>query len=884
MFRSTLLAVSLALSSAAMADVVSSTAPVIDAEPEPATRLHANAVRRTGAVSVDGVLDEAVWQSAPRQSRFTQRMPKDGAKAAFETSFAVLYDDDAVYVGVWADDPEPQKIGRVLARRDVELPSMDIIAIAIDSYHDRRTAYVFQLNAAGVQRDMMVFDDSQMDDRWDAVWTGEAAIHGTGWCAEFRIPLNQLRYPRADKQEWGFQVVRIVSRTQEQTAWSPWPRSSDQVVSKFGVLDGIGALPTKRRLELLPYVTGGFEAMPVDAGDPLNDGFAERGNVGLDVKYGLGPAFTLSATINPDFGQVEADPSQVNLSGNELFFAERRPFFLEGVDLFKLQIGNSDGSPEGAFYSRRIGAGPSVIPDGDHVDAPTATTIYGAAKVSGKTRGGWSLGILDAVTAEESATVQTGDVREHPVVAPLTNYMIGRVKRDLRGGRTSLGVSATSVHRALDDTGLEALFHDQAYTAGAQIAHRWDKNAWQLDLRLLGSYVHGTEDAIARTQLSQRHLYQRPDARSYHFDPSRTSLGGAGATWKVGRFGDTKHWRFFFGGDLRTSGLELNDAGFQLSSDRAIPFLWGQYHDEDPGKSVLNYQLNSDVFLVADEISGDPRMTDLGVECNANAQLANYWSVGAGCNINRSRWQPGALRGGPSLRVDPYANGWVFVQSDARKPVYVGINGWAGRNWNSDSIDGGFDVGINVQARTNIDVFLGPSWNMNSNSMQYVEEAMDTTGQPHYVTARIRQETVAMTARVNWTFSPKLTLQAYAQPFVATGRYSDFKDVVRPAADRFEDRFDLLNVMLAEDGRYVATAGGSTFSFGRPDFNFRQLRSTVVLRWEYRPGSNIFAIWSHGRTSVSDDGRYDPQRDFAALGDAAGENIVMVKANYWIGL
>lgn len=874
MVRSTLLAVSLALSSSiAVADIASSV-PVID--------LHARAIRRSGAVAVDGTLDEAAWQTAPKQSGFTQRTPKDGAKAAFDTSFAVLYDDDALYVGVWATDPDPSKIGRVLARRDVELPSMDVIAIAIDSYHDRRTAYVFQLNAASVQRDMVVFDDVQSDDTWDAVWTGEAAIHATGWCAEFRIPLNQLRYPRADKQEWGFQVVRIVSRTQEQTAWSPWPRSSDQVVSRFGVLDGIGALPPKRRLELLPYVTGGFEAMPVDSADPLNDGFAGRGNLGLDVKYGLGPAFTLSATLNPDFGQVEADPSQVNLSGNELFFAERRPFFLEGVDLFKLQIGNSDGSPEGAFYSRRIGAGPTVVPDGDYLDAPTATTIYSAAKVSGKTRG-WSLGILDAVTAEETATVQIGDVRQEPVVAPLTNYMVGRLKRDLRGGRTSVGLSATAVHRALDGTGLGTVLHDQAYTAGAQVAHRWDKNAWQLDLRLLGSYVHGSEDAIARTQRSQRHLYQRPDARSYHFDDTRTSLTGGSATWKVGRMGDTKHWRFFFGGDVRTSGLELNDAGFQLSSDRAIPFIWGQYHDEDPGKSVLNYQINSDVFIVADEISSDPRMTDLGLECNANAQLANYWQLGAGCNINRARWQPGALRGGPSLRVDPYANGWVSVQSDARKPVYVSFNGWAGRNWNSDSIDGGFDIGLNVQARANIDVFVGPSWNMNSGSMQYVETAMDTLGQPHYVTARIRQETVAMTARVNWTFSPRLTLQAYAQPFIATGRYSDFKDVVRPAAAQFEDRFERLDIALAADGRYVASSGDAMFSFDKPDFNFRQLRSTVVLRWEYRPGSNIFAIWSHGRTSVADDGRYDPQRDLGALGDAEGENIVMVKANYWIG-
>lgn len=876
MLRSLVL-VSALLPASVLADAVS--VPVVDG-----TGVRARAVRRSGPISIDGVLDEDAWKTAPKHSGFIQRTPKDGAKADLDSTFSVLYDDDAIYVGVWATDPKPEEIRSVLTRRDVETPSMDWIAVCIDSYHDKRTAYIFQLNTVGQQLDVIMFDDSQADASWDAVWTGDAKVHAGGWHAEFRIPLNQLRYPRTEHQQWGFQVLRMVARTQETTSWSPWPRSGNETVSKFGILDGISQLPAKRRLELLPYATAGFEAMPVDAADPLADGFAGRGNLGLDVKYGLGPAFTLSAAINPDFGQVEADPSQVNLSANELFFAERRPFFLEGVDLFKLQIGNSDGSPEGAFYSRRIGAGPRFTPDGDYVDAPTATTIFGALKITGKTRGGWSVGVLDAVTAEETALVQTGDTRSEPVVAPLTNYMIGRVKRDLRGGRTSIGASLTSVHRSLDDTGLEDFFHDQAYSGGVQISHRWDSNAWQLDLRTIGSVVLGNEEAIARTQLSQRHLYQRSDARSYHFDPTRTSLTGGGVTWKVGRFGDTKHWRFFFGGDVRTSGLELNDAGFQQSSDRAIPFFWVQYHDEDPGKDVLNYQINGDVFVVADEISRDPRLNDVGFECNANAQLSNFWRVQGGCNLGKAIWRPAELRGGPSLRVDPFANLFGYIQTDARKPVWFSLDGWVGRNWTNDSIDGGLNFGINVQARSNIDIFLGPSWNMNSNSMQYVEEALDTRGQPHYVLARIRQETVAMTARVNWTFSPKLTLQAYAQPFVANGAYTDFKDVSRPDAKRFEDRFVPLDNLALADGQYTAMTSDTAFSFARPDFNFRQLRSTVVLRWEYRPGSNIFAIWSHGRTSVDDDGRYRLGADLRELGKAEGENVVMVKANYWIGL
>jgi hypothetical protein len=321
-------------SSLALAALVAVTAPAAPAAADivPAA-VRAQAIRRTAAITIDGRLDDAGWRDAPRHDGFTQRFPKEGAKASVETSFAMLYDDAAVYVGVWCRDPEPHKIRRTLTRRDADVAA-DAVLIGIDSYHDRRTAYVFQLNAAGVQRDLLLFDDTQGDDTWDAVWTGDAAVDAEGWTAEFRIPLNQLRFIGRERHEWGLQVLRLIARTKEEASWSPWPRSSDETVSKFGVVGGIERLEPGRRLELLPYATGGFEAMPVDEADPLNSSFAGRGNLGLDLKYGLGPAFTLSATINPDFGQVEADPSQVNLSANELFLAEKRPFFLEGVDLF----------------------------------------------------------------------------------------------------------------------------------------------------------------------------------------------------------------------------------------------------------------------------------------------------------------------------------------------------------------------------------------------------------------------------------------------------------------------------------------------------------------------------------------------------------------------
>jgi hypothetical protein len=864
------------------AAIVLALAGTAQAQP-PAAAMHAHAQRATAAPVIDGQLDEPAWAAAPRQTGFTQRFPQDGAKPALETSFAVLYDDDAVYVGVWADDPEPEHVRRLLTRRDADSPG-DWIAVGIDSYHDRRTGYVFMLNAAGVQRDSLVFDDQSQDDTWDAVWTGNSALTARGWTAEFRIPLSQLRFSSSELQEWGFQIVRIVGRSQEMSAWSPWPRSGPQVVSKFGIVDGIDHLQQSRRLELLPYALGGVDVEPIEAGDPLNNHVTSRANVGVDLKYGLGPAFTLSATINPDFGQVEADPSQVNLGPTELFFAEKRPFFLEGMDLFRLPIGNSDGTVETAFYSRRIGAVPAA-PDMtyQYLQSPTAATIYGAAKLTGKTEDGWSIAVLDAVTGQEkTAVVDATGNRLDAVISPLTSYAVGRVKRDLNDGKTTIGASATAVDRSLAGTPLASTMHDQAYTGGAQLQHRWDDNAYQIDFHTVGSFVHGTPEAIAATQTDNVHLYQRPDATDVKLDPMRTSLSGMGATLQAGRIGATPHWRLGAGGDMRTPGVELNDAGFQTQSDRVVPFIWGQYHDEEPSEHVMNWQFNSDVFTVS---NFEPTLMSYGIEHNYNVQLSNYWALGGGGNWARNRWDTVALRGGPALRVNPTVNEYFSVQSDNRKRVWLSLTGRFGQDWTSGMTAGGFDLGATIQARSNIDLYIGPSYAVRTDPMQYVAQADDTAGTTHYILGTIQQSTVSVTVRANWTFSPHLSLQVYAQPFISAGKYSELKDVDNPHADQFADRFHVLQgneYAIMGDTIYANYRG--SYSFDKPDFDVRQLRSNVVLRWEYRPGSSVYAIWSHGQTSTIDNGTFHLATDLSGLAHASEQNLVMVKANYWIGL
>jgi hypothetical protein len=845
--------------------------------------VRAHAIRRSGDITIDGHLDEPVWQTAPKQGRFTERFPIDGSKAAFDTEFAVLYDDDAIYVGVWASDPDPSRIRALLTRRDADSPA-DFIAVGFDSYHDRRTAFAFQLDAAGVQRDMLLFDDQNQDDTWDAVWTGDTAITEHGWTAEYRIPLNQLRFPAGDRQEWGFQIVRMIGRTQEQSAWSPWPRSSPQIVSKFGVLDGIEHLPAARRLELLPYALGGVDVAPVDPGDPLNQHVTSRRNVGLDLKYGLGPAFTLSATINPDFGQVEADPSQINLSANEVFFAEKRPFFLEGADLFKLPMGASGGTVENAFYSRRIGGTPAT-PDLDYqyLQALQSTEIYGAAKLTGKTRNGWSVGLLDAVTGREDAALIDGQgMKQTLVVAPLTNYAVARIKRDFNDGATSVGLSSTAVDRDVAGTPMATTFRDQAYTGGFQIQHRWADNAWLLDLHSVSSWVHGSAEAIAATQTSNVHLFQRPDATDSHYDPTRRSLAGTDVTFKLGRLGDTKHVRYGIAASVRTPGLELNDVGFQTQADRSLGYVYGEYRDDEPSDHLLNWQVNGDVFAIS---TFEPTLEIYGLELNGHVQLLNYWQLYAGCNFDKNIWDPQILRGGSALHQDPSVNGSAEIDSDVRKRVWLTVSGRASTIATQDEVDGGIDIGATIQARPNIDLFIGPSWYHRSDPIQYVAQAEDTAGVMHYVLARIHQTTTSLTMRMNWTFSPHLSLQAYAQPFIGSGRYSDYKDINNPHAATYTDRFHPLaaNEYQLVDGNVYASYNGS-YSFTKPDFDVRQLRSTLVLRWEYRPGSTVFAIWSHGQTTTIHDGRFRLAADISGLVHAPAENILMVKVNYWIGL
>lgn len=847
-----------------------------------------------GAIAVDGRLTESSWRQATAAGGFWQRTPTEGATPDAPTEFRVLFDNAALYVGVRAFDSEPKKIRGMLTRRDVESAS-DWLTVGIDSYHDRRTAFVFAINPAGVQRDFLIFNDSQSDNSWDAVWTAAATIDDEGWSAEFRIPLGQLRFSTEGNGDWGMQIVRVVGRSREESVWSPWPRSTPRVVSHYGTLSGLDGVVAPRRIELLPYTVGALDVRQVADGDPFRGTTQTTGNLGLDFEYGVSNNITLAGTINPDFGQVEADPSEVNLSDNESFFQERRPFFLEGSDIFKFSMdANLDGS-ETLFYSRRIGARPHDSADGmaEYVSEPRRTTIYGATKLSGKTSSGWFFGLLDAVTAEERATLldSDGNRGEH-TIEPLSNYAVLRLGKDLRAGQTTIDAALTSVHRRLDDTGLDWL-HDQAYTTGLGLSHRFAKQRWQLRARMVGSHVRGTAEAIDNTQRASQRYFQRPDADHLDYDPTRTSLSGAGMSWALTKI--VGNWRGGGGGEIRTGGLETNDLGFQRGADQALQWLWLQRRRDNPSRHLQRWNINLNSWATSDL---GPSLRVIGANVGGSCRFNNFWDAWGGIGLDRVFLNPRALRGGPALRADLTTFFWLGTASDSRKLVqwFANLNGRVTPASRSSFL--GLNSELSVQARSNLDIGIGVNVMRNQNADQYVAvgETLTGTGAPtveqpdwadaDYILGRIDQTTVGMTLRVNYTFRPTLSLQLYAQPFVSAGAYRDYKSVTNPRALLHGDRFTMLqpNDLLLTDGNILVDRdhdGSHDYRFPRADFNFRQLRSNAVLRWEYRPGSAVFLVWSHERSGSDDNGQFYLDEELSGLAEERGEHVVMVKATYW---
>ncbi|MBW3551980.1 MAG: carbohydrate binding family 9 domain-containing protein [Gemmatimonadetes bacterium] len=812
------------------------------------------AVRAEGPIRVDGRLDEGVWDRPAAVDGFTQIDPDEGAPSTQRTRVWVLYDDDALYIGARLDD-EGEVIGR-LGRRDMSLGDSDWFGVMLDSYHDHRTAFGFDVNPAGVKRDEVKVIESD-DNSWDPVWDVATTVDEGGWTVEYRIPFSQLRFSAAESQTWGVQFERMIGRRREYSVSTFIPKSAQGGVPGYGHLTGLERIEPGRRLEVLPYVVARSEH--VDPGpNPFRTSSEQGASAGVDLKYRVTSNLTLDATINPDFGQVEVDPAVINLGVYETRFDEKRPFFIEGSEIFDLNTGGGGQ----LFYTRRVGRTPQVYPPSPLADVPAATTILGAAKLSGRSGGGWSVGMLEALTAEETARYRVAPGGEDLELAaePLTNYFVGRARRDLRGGASAVGGLVTAVNRMMDEPAAEASLHSAAYAGAVDFRHDWDRRRWSLTGALTVSHVAGSPEAITRTQRLPNHYFQRPDADHLDVDPTATSLTGASAWARVARQAG-EHWIGSLMVATTTPEYEINDLGFNYRTDRRDAQANLRYRENQPGEVLRNWYIDGTARF---EGNWDDQLIANWLTLGASAQTLDYVSLFGLVSHSLRAYDDRLTRGGPIAVRPASSSGMLHVSSDGRKPIQV-IGMLRGER---DEFDGwGLVANAAVRWRpsSSWSLGVGPRFSRNSVVAQYVttvpDPAYTETYGARYIFAPLDFTELGLETRLDMAVSPTLSMALYAQPLLSSGDYGDAMYLERPATYDFAP--------------YAGDAPDR-------DFNVRSLRGNAVLRWEWRRGSTLYVAWQQAREGYEPVGDFRFRRDADALIDTQPDNIFVVKVNYWL--
>jgi hypothetical protein len=802
----------------------------------------ATAARADVPPVLDGFDTDDVWRTAPAITQFRQHDPVEDGDPRYRTEARIAYDAKYLYVFVRAYDPSPDSVMAFLSRRDARTQS-DYIHVMVDSYNDKRTGFRFTVNPLGVKRDVYISNDGNEDLSWDGVWDAVTRVDEQGWVAEYRIPFSQLRFPESESHTFGFAIWRDIARHGERISWPLFRRTQMGFVSQWGEVDGFHGIATPRRLEVLPY------SVTSDAPRPSAAGFNRQQTVtfGADVKYGITSNLTLDGTVNPDFGQVEADPAVLNLGAFEQFFEERRPFFLEGAGIFNFA--------NNLFYSRRVGRSPQLGGTYFRDDNPLNTTILGAAKVTGRTAGGLNVGFINAVADRELGSGAR-------TIEPQTNYAVLRLSQDLRNGNSGVGLMATATNRSLDDD-TRRFLRESAYAVGVDARHRFGpNNNYQVSGSAVGSLVTGSQEAMWRTQRTAVHQFQRPDSR-YEVDSSRTQMAGSRFNVSVGKQGGGIT-RFNTGVTRISAGYEVNDAGFQTRADHTQNGNWFGLQFMQPTKLYRRLFVN---FNNWNEFTTDGLHLNTGGNININGELPNQWWFWTGYNVTGvgEVYDDRVMRGGAALRRNLRQNVWFGFETDNRKSVSYTSQGYVVFRDVSGSSVWGVDPAVRFRAGGRVQGSVAFNYSEETNDQQWYNN-FNTPGGVAYTFARLEQKTAGITTRLDYTMTPTLSLQVYAQPFVTAGDYSNLREVVAPRADRYEDRFQ----------PYTAVEPN--------DFNFKQFRSNTVFRWEYRPGSVLFFVWQQGRQDFRNPGSFEFGRDYGDLFRTRSDNTFLIKASYWFSL
>ncbi len=866
----------------------------------------AAAALRTGPVTIDGRIDEAAWSAAQPLTSFRQSQPTEGAPATQRTEVRVLYDNDAIYIGArMYDSLGASGVRAPLARRDQLLGgdqlTTDKIAVVLDTYHNHLDRVWFEVNPSGVKGD--AFND---DPSFDPIWEASAHIDSLGWTAEMRIPLSQLRFSRDSMQTWGIQVWRFVDRLNEQDMWSFWKRNEAGGAPFFGHLEGLWFAGRARQVELVPYAVSRAQSRRTDVLDPFHKTTSGAVRAGADAKVLLTSNLTLDATINPDFGQVEVDPATVNLSAFETFFDEKRPFFVAGREAFDFGNFNcmfcDNASSLSVFYTRRIGRAPQLNGFVGNLatfdDLPENTQILGAAKITGRTNG-FTVGLLDAVTNSETAKYRTSSLpsalTSSREVEPLSNYFVGRVRRDFRDGATTLGGIMTSTVRRLDDSLLTTSLRRRANVAGLDLNHSWSKRNYSVLASFAVSDVAGSDSAIARTQQSSAHYFQRVDRHETNdglfdvrYNPARTSLRGYGLYARLAK--DNGDWLWETAQNWRSPGFEVNDLAFLRRAD----YKWML------ANVVRQWTTPMGPFRYLNLTAGAQRQYNYDGDRNDEEKhygiftnFRNFWGVNSFYIHHPSTLDETVTRGGPVVMRNGYDFYSTNINTDQRRTTVLGMRADFDRGISAPTEMLRISPSIAIKPATNIFVSVGPTYRDDESAAQYVQTVSDPTatsfGGSRYVFAFLRQKTLSVDTRVNVTFTPDVTLELFAQPFVASGKYTQFRQFERPRSlDKQTYGVDVGTIAyngatavytVDPDGNGPATS----FTIDNPDFTVRSLRGNAVLRWQYRPGSTVFLVWTQERNGSNAVGEFDLRGQSSAIFRDRPDNIFLVKVNYWLG-
>jgi len=814
--------------------------------------------RLQGSITLDGIPSEEAWNAVEWTGDFIQLRPNEAKGPSEQTRFKILYDKEFLYIAYNCLDRHPDSIIRRMDRRD-QFPG-DWIEIDIDSYHDHRTAFSFTISASGVRGDEFVSSDgNNWDANWNPIWFAKTHIDSSGWTAELKIPFSQIRYNNEPDKTWGIEVSRRFFRKEEISCWQYIPQNSGVWVSRFGELRGLKDIPMHRQVEIAPYVTGQVEKYQKEEGNPFAKGYDHKLNGGVDGKFAVTNDLILDFTVNPDFGQVEADPSQVRIDGFQSFFEERRPFFMESRNIFDYQLTGSeaggDYDADLLFYSRRIGSAPHGYPDtstGEHVKMPLNTSILGAAKFSGKTKKGWSIGVLESITQKEMATVDHSGERRKELVEPLTSYFVGRLQKDIKEGNTIIGGIFTGVNRG---EGLNDQLHRSAYSGGIDFLQYFKKRTLYLKGKVVFSRVEGSKSAILNTQTAFEHLFQRYGGREFSLDSNRTALTGTGGTISFGKVGGRSgKWgevfKFETGVTLRSPQLELNDIGFMLAANEINHYTWAGFHFQKSFLFFRQARLNYNHWSRWDY---GGRFLYQAFNFNSHATFNNNWQMGTGTTWNPYEVSNNALRGTTAFRRPAAITHNLYINSDYRKKAYINFSVFNIWGFNNTIKDKEVALTVYVQPLNALQISLAVAYAYYWRRQDQFVDNVTFNNTSRTIVSEVSQNTLRFTGRLNYNITPDLTIQYYGQPYITRPTYNHYAYVANPLAKKYNDRFHIFdNKELTEvNGEFQVSEqrnGNIDYTFSKPDFNFVQFRSNLVMRWEYKHGSELYLVWSQDNT------------------------------------